>query len=313
MGSFPESTEKAMVSTNRGIRSSSGASFSSFESIIKCLKKNGEPTERVEERQIILNSKILTLFVLNSPLGQPTDLTNNGLFDVPMQFFPSFLGGAKRSFHSSALLIIKYPQSSKKDALIIEYGKYNGDINEQNSNSITKNKKGYMHYWKNDGMRFFLIDGHEFSKIRKDKSKFSYSKGYMCRPSKVLENEYQLTVKKMIEKCWEDEEWNASDYSLFEHNCQNFVAKIIKVTNAQRLGKGYRKSHNISLVHFPPSIIDSFEDNEKENIVLGRVPLVGPLVDGFHWHILDDMWEDEKEEKEKINEAISDVLYFHYN
>lgn len=313
MGSISASTEEAMVSTNKGIRSASGASISPFESISKSFShRNGEPTKKEEERQIILNSKILTLFVLCSPLNNPvtniTNITNMEIFDVPRQFFPSFFLGAKRSFHSSALLIIQYPNSSKKDAIIIEYGMYCGDIDEQNTNYITENKKGYIHYWKNDGMRFFLIDGKAFYNVIFDRTKFDYDKGYNLGILKVLEKQYQLTVKQLIEKCWEDEEWNSSDYFLSKHNCQHFVAKIIKVTNAQRLGKGNRKSHNISLVNFPPPIIDSFENNEKENIVFGRLPLIGPIIDNIHWHILRDMYEDEKEEEIKIKNAISGIV-----
>ena len=312
MGSISASTEEAMVSTNKGIRSASGASISPFESISKSFShRNGEPTKKEEERQIILNSKILTLFVLSSPLNiAVTDVANMGIFDVPMQFLPSFLS-AKRSFHSSALLIIKYPNSSQKDAIIIEYGMYCGDIDEQNTNYITENKKGCVHYWKNDGMRFFLIDGKAFSNVIFDRTKFDYHKGYRIGTVKVLENQYQLTVKQLIEKCWEDEDWNSSDYFLSKHNCQHFVAKIIKVTNAQRFGNGIRKSHNISLVHFPPPIIDSFENNEKENIIFGRLPLIGPIIDNVHWHILKDMNEDEKEEEIKIKNAVSGVLDFY--
>ena len=40
---------------------------------------------------------------------------------------------------------------------------------------------------------------------------------------------------------------------------KDFVAKIIKITNAKRVGKDYIKYHNISIVNFPLILIEAFK------------------------------------------------------
>ena len=105
---------------------------------------------------------------------------------------------------------------------------------------------------------------------------------------------HRFKVEDLLEKCWENDNWNSKDYSLSSHNCQDFVAKIIKITNAKRIGKGYRKVHNISLVNFPPPIIKAFEINENEDNSFGKIYIIGLLNDIYHWHFKKDIEEEDE-------------------
>ena len=215
---------------------------------------------------------------------------------------PSWFGGAKLFLHLSAYLL------TEKGGVLIEYGKYSGQCvpnhyahyyirGIDNSNNININGDG-MHFYKLNPRDYFSeklninfgLEEEEFHQ----KFKENYSKGYYFWETLDFDENHRFKVKDLLEKCWENDNWNLKDYNVVSHNCQYIVAKIIKITNAKRRGKGYRKVHNISLVNFPPPIIEGFESNENEDNFFGKIPIIGLLNDIYHWYIKKDIVEEDE-------------------
>ena len=215
---------------------------------------------------------------------------------------PSWLGGAKLFLHLSAYLL------TEKGGVLIEYGKYSGQCVRNH----------YAHYYKKgidnsndiningDGMHFYKLNQREYYSEKlnlnfaleeeelKKKYKENYSNGYYYWITLDFDENHRFKVKDLLEKCWENDNWYLKDYNIASHNCQHFVAKIIKITNAKRFGKGYRKVHNISLVNFPPTIIEAFESNENEDNFFGKMPIIGLVNDIYHWHFKKDISEEDE-------------------
>lgn len=99
-----------------------------------------------------------------------------------------------------------------------------------------------------------------------------------------IENEISLG-----ELCnsFKGEEWKAKNYNLYKHNCQDFVAKVIKILKAKR-------KYVIDLIRtrekfiFPNCIISSLRDNEGFSSLnfLGSIPLFGPFYDLYAYNHL---------------------------
>jgi hypothetical protein len=250
----------------------------------------------LNERKDILSSRIISFFVTTEPLSMANPAP--GSFDAIRQILPSIFGGSKLCLHLSAYLL------TEKGGVLIEYGKYQGQCV----------KNHFAHYYKEgiftssdinengDGMHFYKLNPKDYfseklnlPKFDKEKFGKNYSKGYYCWGTLDLDENHRFKVEDLIEKLWDEDDWSKAAYNVFNHNCQDFVAKIIKLTNAKRLGKGYRKVHNISLVNFPFKIIDAFEINENESNTFGKIPIIGLLNDIYHWHIKKDISEEDDE------------------
>ena len=95
---------------------------------------------------------------------------------------------------------------------------------------------------------------------------------------------YPITINQLLSQICSEKSWRRKDYDLQNHNCQDFIVKIIEKLNAKRRinckhdGRGY---HNFSFAYFPPVIINEFEKNENDsNLKLNKFPIIGQLGEG---------------------------------
>ncbi len=74
--------------------------------------------------------------------------------------------------------------------------------------------------------------------------------------------------------------WEAKDYNVSSHNCQNFAAEIIKILKAVRINN-FDKIRSNEKGLLPNCIISNLWDNENLSVVntLGRMPIIGLLYD----------------------------------
>ena len=91
----------------------------------------------------------------------------------------------------------------------------------------------------------------------------------------------QMNLEELIIYC-KGEKWEANKYNVFMHNCQDFVAEIIKVTKAIRI-HNKDKIRTYEKLILPGCIISQLWDNEKLSAIntIGRIPILGFLFDGI--------------------------------
>ena len=91
----------------------------------------------------------------------------------------------------------------------------------------------------------------------------------------------QMNLEELITYC-KREKWEANKYNVFMHNCQDFVAEIIKVTKAIRI-HNKDKIRTYEKLILPGCIISQLWDNEKLSSIntIGRIPMLGILFDGI--------------------------------
>lgn len=269
----------------------------------------GYAFEDEAQKNRLLDSRISYITFCTEPLeGELSRINNLGAFDVPRQLFPYFING-KYFKHASLILT-----SEENSNILLEYGPYIGQDDD-----IYNGKT--MHYYTKEefifeikledgsimrraisntpnGMRFIEVDANIIIDHYHLNDGERYNKGYIFMELKPLSRNNPYTLREIIDECWRNESWGYKDYDKFNHNCQHFVAKVIKITKAKRIGIGTRKSHNISLCWIPPKILSEFENNEKEiQATIGKIPIAGALVDLIHRHVFKDM-HDENEESE---------------
>ena len=145
-----------------------------------------------------------------------------------------------------------------KEGIILEYGAYYGE------NSSHKN---YIHYGakrKDDGIRFCKMSFDNYEK----KIHNGLNGSQIIGRTIVIIN-VEMTLRELIEECVSksDKNWGSRDYSIFSHNCKNFIFKVIEVL------KVIRDPHNSLLFHynirhglFPPEILEALEKNESKEV-----------------------------------------------
>lgn len=89
----------------------------------------------------------------------------------------------------------------------------------------------------------------------------------------------QMNLEELITYC-KGEKWEANNYHFLWHNCQDFVAKIIKITKAIRI-HNKDKIRSFEKFNLPGCIISQLWDNEKLSAIntIGRIPIVGLVFD----------------------------------
>lgn len=204
--------------------------------------------------------------------------------------------------------------------VILEYGQYYSDESEEikNLNDSKKcrtnfNKLQY-YYINQDGARVTLItdeDLDNYFKLIEHENVIIDCQGFFSFPSLIImaSNHYGISVEECInnnnlssisdyhlieceiannitlrELCdnFRGKNWEAKDYNVLTHNCQNFAAEILKILKAVR-------KHNFDKIRsqekgiLPNCIISTLWDNEKLSSIntLGRIPFFGLIFDSF--------------------------------
>lgn len=76
--------------------------------------------------------------------------------------------------------------------------------------------------------------------------------------------------------------WESTNYNVFNHNCQTFVAEIIRIVKAVRIND-YDKVRWVEKRKLPNCIISALWDNEDLSAIntIGRIPIIGYLFDSI--------------------------------
>ena len=88
-----------------------------------------------------------------------------------------------------------------------------------------------------------------------------------------------MNLEELITYC-KGEKWEANNYNALWHNCQDFVAEIIKITKAIRI-HNKDKIRSFAKLSLPNCIISQLWNNEKLSAIntVGRIPIVGLFFD----------------------------------
>lgn len=190
----------------------------------------------------ILHSKIDVFWIGVEKIGSEfLHVLNTQIFGGARKFLPTPLGG-NYPYHSSCFI-----QTQNNFSIMIEYGGYEREQAYKNYTYYVFNKEG--------GIRFTEMSFDDFMLIKiKDNTK-----SFMLS----IPEKYKITVKQLLQKCCENDSWKSKDYDVIHHNCQDFIAKCIKILHASRYNMDHRGDHNESKVIFPPGILLALEENEK--------------------------------------------------
>ena len=89
----------------------------------------------------------------------------------------------------------------------------------------------------------------------------------------------KITLRELINN-FRGKNWEAKDYNVLTHNCQDFANEIIKILKAVRI-HDYDKIRTREKGILPNCIISTLWDNEKLSAIntLGRIPVFGLFFD----------------------------------
>ena len=185
--------------------------------------------------------------------------------------------------------------------IIIEYGQYLNKNSERQSSGIfgsSSNKKcresknnNLYYYLLNDGARFYEIDAKEiidnkrialiiganyygisFEEVKKKTTDdFSFHQ---------LNVGNEITLGELVNYFIKDNNWNAKDYNVLTHNCQDFASKCIKILKLTRMNDLDKVRVN-EIQFFSPCVLRALYANEgwsAKNIglrTLQRIPFFG--------------------------------------
>ena len=192
--------------------------------------------------------------------------------------------------------------------IIIEYGQYLnknserknlGIIGSSSNKNFKENENNNIYYYLlNDGARFYEIDANQNDRIT-----FIIASNYFGIPLEeanrynnqiplieLFKSSYhqmnvgnEITLGELVNNFIKDNNWNAKDYKFLGHNCQNFVAKCIKILKLTRKNEDDKRRHT-EIYFFPPCVLSALYENEiwsAKNIclrILQRIPLIGMII-----------------------------------
>ena len=272
------------LNSNFSVQSREGTSSSSSSNHYASQKKRDNFCERVS----ILNSQIEGIEIGIEPIGSRAmhKIVNNKFIGTLRKFaLPTYLGGGTFCHHLSCLLKIRERGLfGTEEHIILEYGGYFGDEPDY---------KNYVHYWKEDGLRFSLMSETDYSKKIREAGEGSDDLFVLF--------ENKMTVQQLITKCCSEGNWRAYDYNVASNNCQDFIAKVIDILGVKRKYSYTRKITNI-----PPCIMKALEKNEGRKVlrVFQKIPLLGNFVE-----LGSNIAESFKEANDFIN---GDMEYFQH-
>lgn len=120
----------------------------------------------------------------------------------------------KERYAHAALFISNEDNDHFDDkGIILEYGKYEYNANE---------KKPIRYIYEDGGMRFGWVKLKDFQRDLADIATVNLEL-----------NQPFILFRDLIEKLKKDEDWDLASFAAFEHNCQHFCAKAIKILKAK--------------------------------------------------------------------------------
>ena len=240
----------------------------------------------------ISNLKILGLDIYSIPLS--TSLFSDVMRGIGKVLQPFFHPVISPTFCHIAL---KLNLENLDDIVIIEYGQYLTEeslryfdraiSNLGSSYYRSENNKAKYYYIKKDGVRITKIEKKNRVSVSEYLNEVDNSILDRNSISKKLNQvniikcnvKKNMTLKQLI-NILSNEKWEANEYNVAKHNCQDFAAEVIKILKAVRINESdkIRLKEKYAL---PNCMIRSFSNNEeisKINIV-GRIPIFGLYFD----------------------------------
>lgn len=276
----------------------SGSSFSSGN-----IFNNGDMGS-MKETYFNLKIKSANLYTMNLINDKLVDYIIERFTDVSQILLP-FINVPKKRHYALEL------ESFDNRIIIIEYGQYLNKNSERqssgtfSSSSSRESKDNNLYYYLlNDGARFYEIDTKEITDnnsisliiganyygissdevIKKMSSQKIYNErkfpDFSCCPLNVGN---EITLGSLVNYFIEDNNWNAKDYDVVWHNCQDFVAKCIKILKLTRMND-LDKTRISELEFLSPCVLRALYFNEgwsAGNIalrILQRIPIIGLLI-----------------------------------
>ena len=275
------------------------------------LKSTGvifNPREEPFDISSILNLKIKSLDIYSIPLS-------SGLLMDIARGFGKIL---QALFHPAISptfchIAIKLNLENYDDIILIEYGQYLTEESKKfydNLNSIFNsgdsrvayNKVKY-YYINEDGVRITKIERHKDNTINYNNIVYAIYSGtavsyFGAAFSSILNRNFisnllnevniikcnvknQITLEELKNEFLGDK-WQAKEYNLTSHNCQDFGAEVVKFLKAERINEKdkIRMKEKYAL---PNCIINALTENEKISTInrIGRIPIFGLVFDLF--------------------------------
>ena len=247
----------------------------------------------------ISNLKILGLDIYSIPLS--TSLFSDVMRGIGKVLQPFFHPLISPTFCHIAL---KLNLENLDDIVIIEYGQYLTEeslryfdraiSNLGSSDYRSENNKAKYYYIKKDGVRITKIE--KKNRIINLTESVSVSEYLNEVDNSILDRnsiskklnqvniikcnvKKNMTLKQLI-NILSNEKWEANEYNVAKHNCQDFAAEVIKILKAVRINESDKIRLNEKYA-LPNCMIRSLSNNEeisKINI-LGRIPIFGLYFD----------------------------------
>lgn len=266
------------------------------------LKSTGKLTNHGKnslEISNISNLKILGLDIYSIPLS--TSLFSDVMRGIGKVLQPFFHPVISPTFCHIAL---KLNLENLDDIVIIEYGQYLTEeslryfdraiSNLGSSDYRSENNKAKYYYIKKDGVRITKIE--KKNRIINLTESVSVSEYLNEVDNSILDRnsiskklnqvniikcnvKKNMTLKQLI-NILSNEKWEANEYNVAKHNCQDFAAEVIKILKAVRINESDKIRLNEKYA-LPNCMIRSLSNNEeisKINI-LGRIPIFGLYFD----------------------------------
>lgn len=240
----------------------------------------------------ISNLKILGLDIYSIPLS--TSLFSDVMRGIGKVLQPFFHPVISPTFCHIAL---KLNLENLDDIVIIEYGQYLTEeslryfdraiSNLGSSDYRSENNKAKYYYIKKDGVRITKIEKKNRVSVSEYLNEVDNSILDRNSISKKLNQvniikcnvKKNMTLKQLI-NILSNEKWEANEYNVAKHNCQDFAAEVIKILKAVRINESDKIRLNEKYA-LPNCMIRALSNNEeisKINIV-GRIPIFGLYFD----------------------------------
>lgn len=168
-----------------------------------------------------------------------------------------------------------YYYINKDGARITKINKEKYFTNKEN------NKRSYDIISKIIASQYYHID---YDKFDYNISKMGIFNGFHTVECNISE---QKTLGELIEY-FKSNIWEAEQYNVLTHNCQDFAAQVIKILKAYRINEKDKIRINEKMI-LPNCIIKILWENEKLSLVntIGRIPVVGMAFDIFAGFLVD--------------------------
>ena len=266
--------------------------------------------ENILDISNLLNLKIISLDIYSIPLS--TGFFGTAIRGLGKIFQPFFHPAISPTFCHIA---IKLNLENLKDIIIIEYGQYITDSSlkyfenqkyffDSSNNRIELNQLKYYYINQKDGVRITKIDYNGEKNEIKTNDFIAYTIAvnsacvYFANISYILNRNFfsQIINDFNIVKCdvknkitleelnkeFLGEKWEAKNYNLSSHNCQDFAAEVVKILKAVRMNEKDKIRINEKKA-LPNCLINALTNNEESFTIntLGRIPVFGLLFDVF--------------------------------